>query len=102
MIAAQAAIESGASRPPSAPDRLREAAHDLEGVFLSQLFKAMRETVPKSEGFFGSSGGEDMFSEMLDEIFGQLAAQQLKGGVGDALYRQLSRHFNAPEGTAEL
>ena len=101
MSAMQTVVGSNASRPQSAPDRLREAAHDLEGVFLSQLFKAMRDTVPKEEGFLGSSGSEDMFSEMLDEVFGQLAAQQLKGGVGDALYRQLSRHFNAPEGTAE-
>lgn len=102
MSATQTVAESSASRPPFAPDRLWEAAHDLEGVFLSQLFKAMRDTVPKSEGIFGSSGGEEMFSEMLDEIFGQIAAQQLKGGIGDALYRQLSRHFDAPEGTAEL
>lgn len=102
MSAMQTVAESNVWGPPSAPDRLREAAHDLEGVFLSQLFKAMRATVPKSEGFFGSSGGEDMFSEMLDEIFGQVAAQQLEGGVGDALYRQLSRRFEAPEGTAEL
>jgi flagellar protein FlgJ len=102
MSEMQAVVESSASRPPSAPDRLREAAHDLEGVFLSQMFKAMRDTVPREEGLFGSSEGEDMFSEMLDEVFGKLAAQQLKGGVGDALYRQLSRHFNVPEETAEL
>ncbi len=87
-------------RPEPALDRLREAARDLEGVFLSQLFRAMRDTVPQGEGFLATSGGEDMFAEMLDEVFGQIAARRLRGGIGDALYRQLSRRVTAADESA--
>jgi peptidoglycan hydrolase FlgJ len=74
--------------------RLRQSAQDLEGVFLSQLFKAMRETVPEGEGIFESSTAEGIFSSMLDEVMGEVTAQRLEGGLGDALYNQLSRRLS--------
>jgi flagellar protein FlgJ len=74
--------------------RLKQAAHDLEGVFLSQLFKAMRETVPEGEGIFESSTAEGIFSQMLDEVMGEATAQRIEGGLGDALYNQLSRRLS--------
>jgi|GEM_PF-2323714 len=74
-------------------ERLKQAAHDLEGVFLAQLFRAMRETVHEEEGVFGGSAEHDTFSSMFDDTIAQVAAQKLQGGLGDALYRQLSRHL---------
>ena len=75
-------------------ERLRKAANDLEGVFLSQLFKAMRETVPEGEGIFESSTAEDVFSQMLDEVLGETTASKLQGGLGEALYNQLSKRMS--------
>ncbi len=74
-------------------DRLKEAAHELEGVFLTQLFKAMRETVHEEDGILGGTPENDTFSSMFDETIAQIAAQKLHGGLGDALYRQLSKHI---------
>lgn len=74
--------------------RLRQSAQDLEGVFMSQLFKAMRETVPEGEGIFESSTAEGVFSSMLDEVMGEVTAQRLEGGLGDALYNQLNRRLS--------
>ena len=70
-----------AVRPTLKNDRLWQAAHDLEGVFLTQLFQAMRSTVPQDEGFLASSSSEDMFSAMLDEMLGKMAAERLEGGM---------------------
>ncbi len=86
-----------APRPTPKSDPLWQAAHDLEGVFMAQLFQAMRSTVPQGEGFLESSNSEDIFSAMLDEVLGKVAAERLKGGMGDALYRQLSRRISASE-----
>ncbi len=74
--------------------RLWKATHDLEGVFLSQLFRAMRETVPDDEGLLSSTMGEEIFSAMYDETISALAARQMHRGLGDALYRQLSQRLN--------
>jgi Rod binding domain-containing protein len=86
---------------PAAPDpraRLRELSHALEGVFLAQMFQAMRATVPASES--GTAPGQDLFTALLDERLAELAAERLRGGMGDALYRQLSRRLDA-SGTPE-
>ncbi|MBL8982503.1 MAG: flagellar biosynthesis protein FlgJ, partial [Gemmatimonadetes bacterium] len=48
--------------PPPSPDeaRLADAVRQLEGVFVEQLFKAMRETVP-TDGLTSGGAGEQMF-----------------------------------------
>lgn len=76
--------------PTAAQAKLRKAAHQLEGVFLSHLFQAMRESVPQD----GESGmGQEMFTSMLDDELASRAADQLHRGLGEALYRQLSRRL---------
>ena len=83
---------------PKAPDpltaqraKLRKAAHQLEGVFLGHLFQAMRESVPQGETDGGM--GQEMFTSILDDELASRAADQLHRGLGEALYRQLSRHL---------
>jgi flagellar protein FlgJ len=75
--------------------RLRKAAAEVEGVFMQQLFKAMRETVP-ADGLFDGGSGESMFTEMLDAQVADAAASRQKHGLGEALYRQLSRALALP------
>jgi Rod binding domain-containing protein len=71
---------------------LRRAAHELEAVFLQQLFQAMRAGVPES-GLLAKPAGEELFTSLLDERIASVAAQRSERGVGEALYRQLSRRL---------
>ena len=69
--------------------RLRKAAQDFEAVFLAQLLKSMRKTVPESE-LLGNSSESKIYRAMMDE---ELAAEMARsGGVGlaDLLVEQLS------------
>jgi peptidoglycan hydrolase FlgJ len=79
--------------------RLRRAARDLEGVFVAELFKAMRETVPQG-GLVDGGSGEEMFTSMLDQHLAPQAGAGWGRGVGEALYRQL-RGALAAQGNAE-
>ena len=79
-------------------ERLEEVAHQLEGVFLAQLLRAMRETVHEEDGILGATPEHDTYSSMLDDTIAQIAAQKLHGGLGDALYNQLSRHLTDSTG----
>ena len=92
MTAPLAGGVTGPVAPTSTDARaaLRAVAHELEGVFMTQLFAAMRASVPQG-GLVESGAGRDLFTSMLDDCLADLAAQRLRGGVGDALYRQLSR-----------
>ncbi|MCE2901260.1 MAG: rod-binding protein [Gemmatimonas sp.] len=85
---------TGVSRP-AAQDRtpqersLRESARQLEGVFVQQLYKAMRETVPQGEGIVSGGAGEDMFTGLMDQHLAAETPSHWGGGLSEALYRQL-------------
>jgi peptidoglycan hydrolase FlgJ len=82
--------------PPSdEAARLRATAKQLEGVFVEQLFKAMRETVPDG-GFLSGGAGEEIFTGMLDQQFASVAPEQWQTrGLAEALYRQLRSQLQA-------
>jgi len=86
------------SRAAATPDpeevKLRKVARDLEGVFVAELFKAMRETVPEG-GLVDGGSGEEMFTSMMDQHLAPLTAEGWQGGIGEALYRQLRGAFAA-------
>ena len=83
----------------TARDALRQTAQSLQAVFVEQLFKAMRATVP-DEGLTSGGQGEDMFRSMLDEQAAELAPKQWQhaGSLGDAVVRQLSGALAPPAG----
>lgn len=74
--------------PGSEEARLRKAARDLEGVFVEQLYKAMRDTVPEG-GLVDGGSGEEMFTSMLDQHLAGQTPDQWQSEIGAALYRQL-------------
>jgi flagellar protein FlgJ len=89
------ALRAGQGEPAAGPEThaaLKRLAQELEGVFVNQLFQAMRSTVP-SGGPFGPNPGEELFTSMLDQSLAQEAARHLDGGIADALYRQLARRL---------
>lgn len=92
-------IGNGNAAAPATGDAraaLRRAAHQFEGVFLDQLFQAMRRSVPDG-GFLQKSEGEEMFTSMLDQRLADLTAQRAGKGPGEALYRQLCKRLDAAE-----
>ena len=80
---------------PESEQRLRGVAAQLEGVFVEQLFKAMRETVPDG-GIASGGAGEEMFSGLMDQHLAAEAPKQWHDGLGDALYRQLRPKLDPP------
>lgn len=75
--------------------KLTKAAQGLQGVFVQQLFKAMRSESSQQEGFVTGGPGEDIFTGMLDEQIANEMPKHWKGGLTDALTRQLRRAAQA-------
>jgi flagellar protein FlgJ len=71
---------------------LRDATQQFETLFISQLMKSMRGTVPQS-GLMGSGGGQQLFREMLDQELAGRVAQAGGIGIGEMLYQQLSHQL---------
>ena len=77
---------------PSPRERMRTAAKQLEGLFVGQLLKAMRESTTEG-GLSGSSPGERLFTEWFDERMAQESALRSRKGIGEAIYRQMARRL---------
>ena len=78
--------------PPAAggdETKLRKTAQQLEGLFVEQLYKAMRETVPQGEGVVDGGSGEEMFTGLMDEHLAADTPTQWAHGLAAAAYRQL-------------
>jgi peptidoglycan hydrolase FlgJ len=85
-----------APRTDTLDERLRTVAARMEGVFVEQLFKAMRATVEPG-GLTSNSLGEDLFTGIMDQTIADQAAQGLDRGIGGALYRQLRARILPPQ-----
>lgn len=85
------ARDGGAAPADAIEARLRETALQLQGVFVQQLFQAMRETVPSDDPLVAGGLGEDIFRGMFDEhVAGSVpAALDRANGLTDAIVRQL-------------
>jgi flagellar protein FlgJ len=80
--------------------KLRKVAGQLEGVFVQQLFKAMRDTVPAKDGIVSGGQGEDIFTSLLDEHTAAETPKHWKGGIAETLYRQLQAKNASSDPTA--
>ncbi len=95
-----------ATKTPMTPEqtakdaKLRKVAGQLEGVFVQQLFKAMRNTVPQQDGFVSGGQGEDIFTSLLDEHTAAETPNHWKGGIAESLYRQLQAKNASSDQTA--
>lgn len=81
-------ISDKAQQLSTSQKALRDAAVQFESLFLQQMLKVMRDTVPESD-LFGKRNAEKLFQAMYDE---QLAVEMAKaGGIGlsDIIYRQM-------------
>ena len=69
--------------------KLKKACRDLEGVFVSMMFKQMNSSVQKSglidEGYAGG-----LYREMLSEKYAEEAVKGEGMGIAKMLFKQLS------------
>ena len=70
--------------------KLRKACADFESIFLYQIFKSMRSTVPQSE-LANKMTGKDTYEMMMDQKISEELAK--KGGMGlqGVLFQQLHK-----------
>lgn len=88
MSEVAAAAGAGPVLDPAKAARLRHACTQLEAVFMNELAKALRETVPQ-DGVLPAGTGGEMFSAMLDERLADLAATRMRSGLAGKLFSQL-------------
>ena len=90
-IARNEAKQASSSESAAQDKKLRKACRDFESIFLFNLFKEMRRTVPKS-GFLPASPGKEAFQMMFDQKVAEDLSTRGEGmGLQKLLYEQLRR-----------
>lgn len=72
--------------------KLKKATQDFEALFIDQVFKSMRKTIPEGS-FTKKSPGDEIYKEMFDT---EVALHLAKGrgiGLSGMLYNQLKGRF---------
>ncbi len=68
--------------------KIRETSSQFESLFIEQLFKSMRNTVPKDEWLNGGLK-QDIFEDMLYSEYSKLISKSGGIGLGDMVYKFL-------------
>ncbi len=68
---------------------LRQSTRDFETLFVMEMFKAMRKTVPDG-GLFDKDTSTEMYTEMLDMETAKSATKGKGLGIGEAMYNQMA------------
>ncbi|MBU4001028.1 MAG: rod-binding protein [Proteobacteria bacterium] len=70
-------------------EKLKKVCQAFESLFVAQVMKEMRATVPKNELFDGGQA-EEIYTSMLDEKLSEEIATNGSLGLAKKLYESLS------------
>ncbi len=70
---------------------LREYTREFEAIYINELFKAMRKTVPEG-GLIEKNLATEIYEETLDMELARSASAGSGIGIGEAMFEQL-RHL---------
>ena len=81
------------SKPGAAGDdkeKLKKACTEFEALFIQEILKFMRQTIPQS-GLTSPGAGKEVYQSLLDQEMSKSLAK--KGGlrIGEMVYKQMAR-----------
>jgi flagellar protein FlgJ len=95
LILQQTATKNQAKQPNRANSAaLRKKCQEFEAIFVRNLLKNMRATIP-SDGVLEKNNDREIFEDLMDMEVASQIARKNELGIADLLFRQLYR----PEGT---
>lgn len=69
--------------------RLEKATQDVEAIFLKDLLKAMRRSLPKTD-LGGQGMGKEIYEDLMDQALAETASKRGTFGLGNMLYKRLA------------
>ncbi len=99
-LQAPVAPEKTSERSAEDEKKLKKACADFEAIFISLMFRTMRQTVPTS-GYFKAMPGKDVYTMMMDQKLAEELAHRGEGlGIQKMLYNQLNKPIHTDKESA--
>lgn len=80
-------------------DKIANLACEFESIFMNQMLRAMRSTIPKN-GLVNGGHGEEIYTSLLDEELSRQMAYTQQNGLSQALADQLNMIVDKQSGKA--
>ncbi|MEE8483782.1 MAG: rod-binding protein [Nitrospinota bacterium] len=74
---------------------LKKLSVEFESIFLKEVVKAMRKTVPKND-YLNGGNAEEIYKSMMDDQMAQSMAENGSSGIAQAVYNKLSGAYLNP------
>ncbi|MFB6260383.1 MAG: rod-binding protein [Thiohalorhabdaceae bacterium] len=78
-------------------EKLKGLSQEFESLFLSQMFSAMRDTIPEGEGVVDTGNAGEMYQDLFDRQVASMGTDGGGMGVGKALYAYLEQGMAEPD-----
>jgi len=88
QLLSQALTRTPKKVPGRDPRKLKEQARQFEAIFIQQMFKEMRNTVPK-DGLIEPGNADDIYTQMQDAEAAKVMAHHGGIGLADLMLKQL-------------
>ncbi len=75
-------------------EALKKVCTEFEGILLQMMYKQMKATVSKAS-LIPKDSGSEYFESMLDDQMVENASKTNSLGLGDLLYKQLSKQMKS-------
>ena len=79
QLLSQATAQVPAKDKGREPEQLKEVAQQFEAIFIQQMYKEMRKTVP-DDGLIQRGNADDIYNQLQDLEAAKITAQ--RGGIG--------------------
>jgi flagellar protein FlgJ len=88
QLISQALTQAPKKVPGRDPQQLKAVTQQFEAVFIQQMFKEMRNTIPDG-GMIEKDNADDIYTQLQDAEAAKVMAQQGGIGLADLMLQQL-------------
>ncbi len=85
LLRPSAEMNSGARKLDR--EKLKKACEEFESIFILEMLKSMRQTVPQT-GFLGNGTGKEIYQNLLDQELSKSLSRRGVMGLGRLVYQQ--------------
>lgn len=78
-------------------EKLKQVSQQFEAFFVNQIFKSMRNSAQWGEGLLEKSHARSTYESMHDERLADEISSGRGIGIGDLIYKQMSRRYQVGE-----
>jgi len=90
QLLSQATSQAPRSEQGKDPEKMKDLAQQFESIFIQQMYKQMRKTVP-DDGLLPRGNADEIYNQLQDLEAAKITAQQGGIGLAELMLEQLMK-----------